>query len=259
MSVLVCFHAHPDDEVFGTGGVMRLAADAGHRVVLVTATDGAVGEYPDGILADGETLAERRHIELDRSAAVLGVARVVRLHYADSGMAGTPENGNPEAFCNADVDTAAQRLADILREEHADVVTIYDPHGGYGHPDHIQVHVVGKRAAEIAETPNVYETTTDRDHMRRLMEANPQWSEETTPPEVELFGLPETEITTVVDVSSVIAAKRAAMEAHETQVGDFGPFLAMPIEQLTTAFGLEWFRKLRGTGGVGLKETSLPL
>ena len=34
--VLVCFHAHPDDEVFTTGGVMRLAADAGHRVVLVT-------------------------------------------------------------------------------------------------------------------------------------------------------------------------------------------------------------------------------
>ncbi|MGB6275177.1 MAG: PIG-L family deacetylase, partial [Rhodococcus sp. (in: high G+C Gram-positive bacteria)] len=53
MSVLVCFHAHPDDEVFGTGGVMRLAADAGHRVVLVTATDGALGEFPDGILTDG--------------------------------------------------------------------------------------------------------------------------------------------------------------------------------------------------------------
>ncbi|NIL91863.1 Mycothiol S-conjugate amidase [Rhodococcus fascians] len=259
MSVLVCFHAHPDDEVFGTGGVMRLAADAGHRVVLVTATDGAVGEYPDGILADGETLAARRHIELDRSAAVLGVARVVRLHYADSGMAGTPENGNAEAFCNVDVDTAAGRLADVLREEQADVVTIYDPNGGYGHPDHIQVHVVGKRAAEIAETPYVYETTTNRDHMRRLMEANPHWSAEASPPDMESFGLPETEITTVVDVSSVIAAKRAAMEAHETQVGDFGPFLAMPIEQLTTAFGLEWFRKLRGTGGVGLTETSLPL
>ena len=55
MSVLVCFHAHPDDEVFGTGGVMRLAADAGHRVVLVTATDGALGEYPEGILTEGET------------------------------------------------------------------------------------------------------------------------------------------------------------------------------------------------------------
>src|SRR5665647_1767230 len=47
-SVLVCFHAHPDDEVFTTGGVMRLAADAGHRVVLVTATDGALGRCRRG-------------------------------------------------------------------------------------------------------------------------------------------------------------------------------------------------------------------
>ena len=238
---------------------MRLAADAGHRVVLVTATDGALGEYPDGILAEGETLAERRRIELDRSAAVLGVARVVRLHYADSGMAGTADNANPDAFCNVDVDTAAQRLAEVLREEQADVVTIYDPNGGYGHPDHIQVHVVGKRATEIAETPFVYETTTNRDHMRKLMEANPHWSEDATPPDMESFGLPETEITTVVDVSTVMDAKRAAMEAHATQVGDFGPFLQMATADLASAFGTEWFRKLRGTGGVGLTETSLPL
>ncbi|MBY4106935.1 GlcNAc-PI de-N-acetylase, partial [Rhodococcus fascians] len=128
-----------------------------------------------------------------------------------------------------------------------------------GRIDRAVAERVESRAAEIAETPYVYETTTNRDHMRRLMEANPHWSEEASPPDMESFGLPETEITTVVDVSSVIAAKRAAMEAHETQVGDFGPFLAMPIEQLTTAFGLEWFRKLRGTGGVGLTETSLPL
>jgi LmbE family N-acetylglucosaminyl deacetylase len=58
--VLVCFHAHPDDEVFTTGGVMRLAADAGHRVVLVTATDGALGEVPQGLLAQGERLVDRR-------------------------------------------------------------------------------------------------------------------------------------------------------------------------------------------------------
>ena len=70
MSTLVCFHAHPDDEVFTTGGIMRLAADAGHRVVLVIATDGALGEFPDGILRDGETLVERRRFELESSATV---------------------------------------------------------------------------------------------------------------------------------------------------------------------------------------------
>lgn len=70
MSVLLCFHAHPDDEVFGTGGVMRLAADAGHRVVVVVATDGALGEVPDGLLAEGEELAARRRRELEESTTL---------------------------------------------------------------------------------------------------------------------------------------------------------------------------------------------
>lgn len=257
MSTLVCFHAHPDDEVFTTGGVMRLAANAGHRVVLVTATDGALGEFPDGILSDGESLAERRRTELQKSADALGVSRIVLLHYADSGMAGTPQNDLGTAFCNADVDEAAGKLAAVLEEERADVLTIYDPHGGYGHPDHIKVHVVGLRAGKVAGTEHIYETTTNRDHMKRLMEANPNWSDDAAPPDVESFGLPESEITTVVDVSSVMDAKRRAMEAHETQVGDFGPFLQMPPEILASVFGREWFRRVGG--GPGLTETALPL
>jgi LmbE family N-acetylglucosaminyl deacetylase len=257
MSVLVCFHAHPDDEVFTTGGVMRQAADAGHRVVVVTATDGALGEAPDGILTDGESLAERRRRELEESTSLLGAQRVVVLHYADSGMAGTPENENPAAFCNVDVEEAAARLAAILVEDSADVITIYDPNGGYGHPDHVQVHHVGIRAAELAGVPHVYEAAVSRDHIRRLMAANPEWSENTQPPDLDTFGLPDSEITTVVDVTSAMDAKRAAMHAHATQIGDFGPFLQMPEEQLRAAFGQEWFRR-RGAPA-GLAESSLPL
>lgn len=236
---------------------MRQAADAGHRVVVVTATDGALGEAPDGILTDGESLAERRRRELEESTSLLGAQRVVLLHYADSGMAGTPENENPAAFCNVDVEEAAARLAAILVEESADVVTIYDPNGGYGHPDHVQVHHVGIRAAELAGVPHVYEAAVSRDHIRRLMAANPEWSENAQPPDLDTFGLPDSEITTVVDVTSAMDAKRAAMHAHATQIGDFGPFLQMPEEQLRAAFGQEWFRR-RGAPA-GLAESSLPL
>jgi len=258
----VCFHAHPDDEVFTTGGVMRLAADAGHRVVLVTATDGALGEVPDGLLAEGELLADRRRKELDRSANALGVHRVELLGYADSGMAGTPDNARPEAFCNVDVEVAASRLAELLVEEDADVLTVYDPHGNYGHPDHVQVHVVGVRAAELAGVTHVYEATVNRDQMVRLMSSNPQWAAEAAPPDVSEFGLPESEITTVVDVRAAMPAKRAAMVAHESQVGDFGPFLAMPAEQVEAAFGQEWFRRRGAAGGqqgTAALETALPL
>jgi LmbE family N-acetylglucosaminyl deacetylase len=261
-SVLVCFHAHPDDEVFTTGGVMRLAADAGHRVVLVTATDGAQGEVPQGLLADGERLVDRRRRELETSAKALGVHRLEMLGYPDSGMAGTPENARPEAFCNVDVEVAASRLAQLLVEEGADVLTVYDPHGNYGHPDHIRVHVVGVRAAELAGVTQVYEATVNRDHLARLMASNPQWADEASPPDVSEFGLPESEITTVVDVRAAMPAKRSAMAAHESQVGDFGPFLAMPAEQVEAAFGQESFRRRGGAtgqpGGAAL-ETALPL
>lgn len=257
MSVLVCFHAHPDDEVFTTGGVMRLAADAGHRVVLVTATDGALGEAPEGLLAQGEDLADRRRVELQTSADALGVHRVVMLGQRDSGMAGTADNARPDAFCNTVVEVVAAQLAQVLIEERADVLTVYDPGGGYGHPDHVQVHVVGVRAAVLAGVGAVFEATFDRDQMRALMLANPAWSEEAAPPSPDSFGLPASEITTRVDVTSVLAAKRAAMAAHATQVGDFGPFLAMPPEQLAAAFGSEVFRR-RGPRPAQ-PETSLPL
>ena len=257
MSVLLCFHAHPDDEVFGTGGVMRLAADAGHRVVVVTATDGALGEVPDGLLAEGEALAARRRRELEESTTILGADRLVLLGYADSGMAGSPENANPHAFANADVEEVARRLADVLREERADVVTIYDANGGYGHPDHIQVHRVGVRATEIAGISHVYESTVNRDHMRAMLSSHPQWSSDEALSAMDGLGLSDEEITTEVDVRAVMASKRAAMLAHATQVGDFGPFLQMSEVELETAFGREWFRRLGGAPGP--KETGLPL
>src|SRR5438132_8752003 len=139
MAVLVSFHAHPDDEAISTGGTLAKAANAGHRVVIVFATRGEHGEVADGILHDGEALWERRVQEARRSAEILGAQRVEFLGYVDSGMMGTPENDAPECFWQADLKEAAGRLAAILAEEGADVLTVYDDHGVYGHPDHIQI------------------------------------------------------------------------------------------------------------------------
>lgn len=246
MSVLVCFHAHPDDEVFSTGGTIRLAADAGHRVVLVTATDGAVGQVPEGLLAPGESLLSRRRRELEASADALGVHRLVMLDYPDSGMAGTADNDNPAAFSNLPVDEPAQRLAQVLREESADVVTFYDSNGGYGHPDHIAVHHVGRAAAEMAGTAHRFESVANRDRMREMMKANPRWTEDDPGLDLDSFGVPASAITVEIDVTAAIDAKRAAMVAHATQVGDFGPFLEMPLDLLRTVMGLESFRHADG-------------
>ena len=72
-----------------------------------------------------------------------------------------------------------------------------------------------------------------------------------------MFGTPAAELTTTVDVSAAMGAKRAAMVAHASQIGDFGQFLAMTAEDLRAAFGVEWFR--RRDAPPGLVETALPL
>ena len=167
---LVTFHAHPDDESIATAGTMARAKAEGHRVVLVVATRGELGEHAPDALEPGETLTERRVAEQLEAARHLGVDRVEFLGYRDSGMAGEATNDAPEAFARADPEEAAERLAKLLAEERADVLTIYDDHGGYGHPDHVQVHRVGARAAEIAGTPRVYESTMNRDYVKQLIE-----------------------------------------------------------------------------------------
>jgi LmbE family N-acetylglucosaminyl deacetylase len=240
---------------------MAMAAAAGHRVVLVVATRGEHGEVADGFLDPGEELWQRRVVETAASAEALGVERVEFLGYVDSGMIDTPENDGPGSFWQADVEDAASRLAAILTEEGADVLTIYDDHGGYGHPDHIQVHRVGKRAGELAGTPRVYQATMNRDHIIELLKAMPieaEGEDGSGPPDLEEnpdFGSPASVITCAVDVSSVIDRKRAAMAAHASQIGPDHFMLSMPDEAFAVAFGTEWY--IRDGQGPGITETAL--
>jgi LmbE family N-acetylglucosaminyl deacetylase len=246
MATLVAFHAHPDDECISQSGTLAKAAVDGHRTVVVYATRGEVGQVPDGLLDPGETLVERRMVEAQQSADVLGVARVEWLGYRDSGMMGTPDNDDPRCFWRADVEDAAQRLAAILRDEGADVLTIYDDHGNYGHPDHIQVHRVGVRAAEMAGTRQVLELTFNRDLIQaslRAAAAAGQLGEDLPSPDDPEFtiGTPEALITTVVDVSAFLDSKRASMEAHASQVGDTGFFLGLEPDTFRDILGREWY------------------
>ena len=253
MATLVGFHAHPDDEAIAQGGTLARASSEGHRVVLVFATRGELGEYPDGFLADGETLTERRVAETLEAARVMGVHRVEFLGYLDSGMAGTASNDEPTCFACAGVDDAAAKLAEILTEESADVLTVYDEHGTYGHPDHIQVHRVGHRAAEIAGTPRVYEATMNRDHLKRLIvfarEAGMDLPGMPDPDSFDGFGLGDDDITTVVDVAPFVAQKRAAMAAHASQIAENSIFLALPEPAFELTWGTEFYVRVGAEPG----------
>jgi LmbE family N-acetylglucosaminyl deacetylase len=267
MGVLVCFHAHPDDESISTGGVIAKAASEGHRVVLVVATGGEHGEAPED-LAAGETLADRRRAETGRSAEALGIHRVAWLGYRDSGMTGWEQNHDPSSFWRADLDEAAERLAVILREEQATALTIYDWHGNYGHPDHIKVHQVGVRAAELVAVPHVYEATMNRDHFVRMMAAARESGDDLGPEDFDPegaaddgnpFGMTEAEITTAVDVTAFVDHKRRSMAAHRSQITDSSFFLQMPDDAFRMGFGTEWFIHRGVPNGNGPHESALIL
>ena len=253
MATLVCFHAHPDDEAIATGDSMARAVEEGHRVVLVVATNGDHGEVPAD-LAPGETLVDRRRAETAKSAEVLGIHRVAWLDYADSGMTGWEQNDHEHSFHQAPLDEAAERLAAILREEQADVLTTYDWHGGYGHPDHIKVHHVGHRAAGLAGTPTVFESTMNRDAFARMMAEAPIEGVDFDPDgpsdDGNPFGSTEAEITHQVDVTAWVERKRASIACHASQVSDSSFFMSMDEAAFTMAFGTEWFIKKGAPSGM---------
>lgn len=237
-----------------TGGSIARANADGHRVVLVFATNGDHGEVPDD-LAAGESLVERRRKEAAASAEVLGVQRVEWLGYSDSGMTGWEQNGEPGSFHQADIGVVAERVAEILREESADVLTIYDWHGNYGHPDHVKVHQVGVEAARLVPAVRVAESTMNRDKIVSMIESaaaagitmdSPDGEETEFDPngpadDGNPMGTPEAEITLVVDVGEFVDLKKQALMCHRSQISDTSFFLRMPEEAFATMFGAEYF------------------
>ena len=236
MGTIVSFHAHPDDEAIASGGTLARAAAAGHRVVLVFATRGELGEPVPGVLKPGEQLAMRRSAECYTSAAALGAKRVEFLGFTDSGMMGEPSNEAPFCFWQADVEYAARTLAVLLDQEEPDVLTIYDDNGVYGHPDHIQVHRVGKRAGELSAVPVIAQGTVNRDWMQRGFRESGR--EGDIPPNM---GKPESEITHRVEAVDFVGQKRESMRAHASQMAPDHFLLALPDAMFALGMGTEFY------------------
>ena len=246
MTVLAVF-AHPDDEGFGCGGTLAALVAGGHRVTLICATNGDVGEISDPALATPETLPSVRQGELRAAMDLTGILDVRFLNYRDSGMPGWDDNEHPRSLFQAPEGTVVEQVAAVIQEIQPDIVITHDPTGGYGHPDHVTISQRTETAVERCRGENrplLYYVCFPRSFFQRMwnkmveLGLRPPFSADDT----EALGTPDDEVTTTIDVSRHVRIKKESLEHHRTQIERDGPFSKLPEEFMKEIMSKEFFQ-----------------
>jgi N-acetyl-1-D-myo-inositol-2-amino-2-deoxy-alpha-D-glucopyranoside deacetylase len=291
-------HAHPDDETINNGATMAKYAAAGVHVTLVTCTRGEQGEViPDRLAHLTPSVSSRdsgsrdsglgahRVGELAAAMTALGVhdhrflgdsrspgrpaAEVLATGgtvYADSGMAYDHEGGvvpSPDppagAFALVDAEEPATMVAEVIVRLRPQVVVSYEPGGGYGHPDHVQAHLVTMRAVDLAvvdgwTVPKVYwpvlPESLARAGLATMAVAEGEDYHGLDPAgRLPSMVVADDQVTAAIDAIAFTAAKVAALRAHETQisVSPNDAFFALSNGRRQPILGLEFYRLARGT------------
>ena len=266
---LMAVHAHPDDEVFSTGGILAEYSAQGLQTVLVTCTYGEMGEIVDPELETPENFARLKEIrieELKESVAALGITHQEFLGYRDSDMMGRDGNKDPRAFHNAVFYEAVGKLVALIRKYRPQVMVTYDEFGGYGHPDHVQAHNVAVVAYAAAGDERLYpEEGVAAWQPQKLYYAsflraffavisaemkargidsgwnNPDLDNLSVDAIIEKFRAQTQRITTRVDVRDHLDQKRAALRAHRTQIKPDNFFFTLPDDIARKGLGYEYF------------------
>jgi LmbE family N-acetylglucosaminyl deacetylase len=245
---LAFVHAHPDDEAVFTAGASRWYADRGHRIVLITCTNGRLGVDDQWLGGNdpahhSDWVREIRASELVAASRLVGVSRAVGLGYDDSGLSGWPQNHELGSFVNADVDAVARTLASVFDEEHVDVVITYDENGYYGHPDHIHANRVTQRAIESSRTvQRLFYPVTPTQVLQNFVPAArargvylPLWVIDAGE------GASNDEVDVTIDARTLAPMKQAAIAAHASQV-DNADLTTMASDLFEQLFGCEYYQ-----------------
>lgn len=268
---LMLVHAHPDDEVINNGITMAHYVDRGHQVTLITCTRGEEGEVLIEDLAhlasnQEDRLGHHREGELAAAMEIIGVSDFRFLggqirQYRDSGMIGTEPNERKDSFWQADLEIAADDLAEEMLRVRPHVLITYDEFGGYGHPDHIKAHQIAMRAAEKIrpdwEIQKIYWNTIPVSIIEAGIEAMKG-------SDTQFFGVdkaedlpfakPDSMVTTVINDETKLDRKMAAMRAHATQISVDGPFFALSNNLGVQVWGQEFYTLVYGNKAGALDE-----
>ena len=259
---ILLVHAHPDDETINNGATMALYADRGAQVTLVTCTRGEEGEVlVPGLshLASSEQdlLGQHRETELALAMKALGISDFRFLgapasKFRDSGMMGTEPNNRSDVFWQADLDSAARILVDVIEEVKPHILITYDEIGGYGHPDHIQANRVAMRASELSQwqIQKIYWNTIPKSviaqGMEKMKEIGSDFFGAESIDDIP-FAKDDEFVTTLIAGTAYVDRKMAAMKAHETQIALDGPFFALSNNLGMQIWGDEYYTLVKGT------------
>ncbi len=129
---IVAFGAHPDDCEIKVGGSGAMWHDLGHHVKFVSATNGDIGHWSMA----GGPLAQRRYVEVQKAARILGTTTVV-LDIHDGELMPSLEN--------------RRKFTREIRRWNADVVLSHRPNDY--HPDHRYTGVLVQDSAYMVAVP----------------------------------------------------------------------------------------------------------
>ncbi len=273
---LLAVHAHPDDESSKGAATTARYVREGVDVLVVSCTGGERGDILNPALKDDPailadiTAARRR--EMENARDILGVQHAW-LGFVDSGFPeGDPKPPLPEGcFAALSLGHVSEPLVRIVREFRPHVITTYDEHGGYPHPDHIRTHEVSVEAFDAAGDPDRYPGTGDPwqplklyyslgFHKPRIEALDaaavaaglaPPFAEwladwEDKPEDAE-------RLTTRIECGEYFAVRDAALRAHATQVDPDGPWFSIPLSLQEQAWPTEDYQLARA-----LVDTTIP-
>ena len=260
---LLAIYAHPDDEAFGTGGTLTRYAAAGHKVHLICATRGESGKITDPEIAADTDKATLREGELQASCEAMGINMPVFLDYHDSGRQERTRFDDPKALMNVDELDLEQTLLTHIADIKPDIILTFDPHGIYGHIDHIKIH----RAATAAfwSAGGVVDPAPQRlfygamaakqmKKMQELRESSPL-----AELDADLYGVTEASFAAVIDVREYAKQKEAAVRAHRSQVGPSSSFAGMNDEAEKDVWDEMFTRETFTLGGLRGAFPAMPV
>ncbi len=196
---ILIIYAHPDDESFGNAGtIVKYTKETQANIYLAVATRGEAGKMGEPPLTTREQLGSFRAGELKEASAVLGLKDIFFLDFMD---------GTLDRINDREADELTNKIADVILQLRPDIVITFPEDGISRHKDHIAIHKYCMDAIALIANqytiPKVYFTVVPESiYQSRNITA----------------GVPDTHITTSINIEEYRNYKYEALTKHRTQI-----------------------------------------